>query len=136
MRVELHGELQWVIGIWLMTGRDVHSEPCGVIPFVGLASFWKAMEIPAFLEGTPEELSMQGETMIAASAFPVLSELVQMHIDIADVAASNIPNLILELEAGRARCSDFWGLTVFDEMKKCAMLAFSRSDGIFLSPSW
>jgi hypothetical protein len=43
MLVEVLGEMQSVIGIWVSDKQTSYADACGVIPEVGLSSFWRAL---------------------------------------------------------------------------------------------
>jgi hypothetical protein len=136
MLVEVLGEMQSVIGIWLSDKQTSYADACGVIPEVGLSSFWRALGVQEGFDVRLQAHMFEGATGPFAPGFPVLSELDQMHIDITWVEAGDIPAFLRELDIGRAACDDRWGQAVFDALKTCATLASARSVGIRLSPCW
>src|SRR4051812_46794122 len=110
MRVLVRGEMQSVIGVWLSGECSSYADVCGVIPEIGIQPFWRALGV---LREGPEgtlhrQLSEEG-TGLYAPAFPVLSGLEEMHVDISWVDAEKIPALLREIEMGRAACDDPWG---------------------------
>ena len=123
------------IGVWLQERRATYEDVCGLIPEVGLPSFWQALGVhEGYAKRVARELA--GEAGVFAPRFPVLSELSQMYIDVSWIDAKEIPALILELERGRTACQDPWGQAVFDGLQKCATLALAECDGIWLLPCW
>ncbi len=134
MHEKVNGDWQHGISIRIPPGGDVYVEPCGFVPEEGLPAFWEALGVH---EGDEQRLWpqwMEGNWVPVAPTFPILSELIQMRIDISDIKADDIPALLQEIEIGRANCSDARGLAVFDALRKCAMLALAQSKGIVLSP--
>lgn len=136
MVIEVLGEMQSVIGIWLSDRQTSYSDACGVIPEVGLSSFWRALGVQESFDVKLQAHMLEGATGLFAPGFPILSTLDQMHIDISWVEAKDIPALLRELDVGRAACDDRWGKAVFDALRSCATLAAARSVGIRLSPCW
>ncbi len=137
MLVGVHGEMQSVIGVWLSSRRTSYADVCGVIPEIGIQSFWRALGV---LREGPEgtlhrQLSEEGIGLYAP-AFPVLSGLEEMHVDLSWIDAAKIPDLLREIEVGRASCDDPWGQAVFDALHKCAVKAMTESAGLMISPCW
>ncbi|SEB97226.1 hypothetical protein SAMN05443244_2317 [Terriglobus roseus] len=137
MCVEVRGEMQSVIGVWLSSKQASYADVCGVIPEIGIQPFWRALRVRR--EGAEgrlhRQLSEEGIGLYAP-AFPILSGLEEMHVDISWVDAEKIPALLYEIDIGRAACEDPWGQAVFDALKGCATRALAVADGISLSPCW
>ncbi|SEB97292.1 hypothetical protein [Terriglobus roseus] len=135
MGVEVRGNMQSVVRVWLSGKRTSYADACGLIPHIGILSFWRALGVHDFEERLQKEL-LEGGVGIFAPGFPILSELSQMQIDISWVDAEKIPALLCEIDIGRAACEDPWGQAVFDALKGCATRALAVADGIRLSPCW
>ncbi len=137
MYVEINGKLQYAIAVWPWPDGYVYDKPIGLFPEAGILHFWEALGVYGIHDGFEEELQkewLKGNMVLAAPAFPVLSQLIQMQIDNSHVKAADVPALLREVEIGRANCGNPLGIAVFDGLKTCATLALAQSKGILLSP--
>jgi hypothetical protein len=114
--------------------KNVYLEPCAFLSEDGIPDFWRALGVAADAEEKLQPEWMKGNWIPVAPAFPVLSELIQMQIDNADIEPNDIPELVREIAIGRERCKEVSGITVFDELEKAAKLALARDKGISISP--
>ena len=130
----IHGHLQRGITVRVQSTLGYAAEPCGIIPTLGLAQFWTALDKHR-TSGSSLYEQWERKTLVSASPdFPVLSSLVEMEIDLSRVEAGDIPRLMHELEIANIGCQDDWGNLVFGVLLNCASLARDQFTGLLLSP--